>query len=138
MSIFYQNELVTLEAGAPIPAGAVVVLDDAGKAALAAADTTADAVVGVCHVGAAAAGDEVTVALPGLAKVVGVLPAAGQNPLFGDRLCLAANGTVTCLPVGSVPEASTVCIGRVVAGIQPEGTLMARLVEPYDIIAATE
>lgn len=59
MSIFYQNELVTMEAAAPIPAGAVVVLDNAGKAALAAADTTADAVVGVCHVGAAAGGGEV-------------------------------------------------------------------------------
>lgn len=136
MSLFYQNELVTLEAAAAIPAGAVVVLDGTGKAALAAADATADAVVGVAHVGTAAAGEAVTVALPGVAKIVGVLPAAGQEPLFGDRLCVAANGTVTCLPVGSEPEANAVCIGRVTGPIQPEGLIAARLVEPYTIVAA--
>lgn len=139
MSLFHQELIVTMVAATAIPAGAVVVLDNAGKAAIAAADATADAVVGVAHVGAAEAGDPVTVALPGCAKIVGVTPVAGSEPVFGDRLCVAANGEVTCLAAGATPEANAVCIGYALAdGIEPENMVKARLVEPFTIVSATE
>lgn len=139
MALFHQELIVTMIAATAIPAGSVVVLDNAGKAAIAAADSTAEEVVGVAHVGAAEAGDPVTVALPGCAKIVGVTPVAGSEPVFGDRLCLAANGEVTCLAAGSAPEANAVCIGYALAnGIEPENMVKARIVDPFTIVAVTE
>lgn len=126
MAIYHQMQVVRLTAGADLSAceGCFVTVDGAtGTANLTAATTTADKVYGVLD-GVDVKDRPVDVILPGCAGLVGVKLHSGCAAVVpGDRLVLAANGTVT-------KGSSGVFVAVAVAAGTAGNLVEARLVQP--------
>lgn len=126
MAIYHQMQVVRLIAGADLSAceGCFVTVDGAtGTATLTTGSTTADKVYGVLD-GVEVKDRPVDVILPGCAGLVGVKLHSGSAAVVpGDRLVLAANGTVT-------KGSSGVFVAVAVAPAAAGNLVEARLVQP--------
>lgn len=126
MAIYHQNQVVRLVAGADLSAceGCFVTVDGASNTAtLTTGSTAADKVYGVLD-GVDVKDRPVDVILPGCAGLVGVKLHSGSAAVVpGDRLVLAANGTVT-------KGSSGVFVAVAVAAGTAGNLVEARLVQP--------
>lgn len=134
MAIYHQFQSVRLTAGADLSSceGCFVTVDGAtGTANLTAATTTPDKVYGVLD-GVDVKDRPVDVILPGCSGIVGAKLHSGSAAVVpGDRLVLAANGTVT---KGTSGTLVAVAVGSGTAG----NLTPARLVQPSTLAAQVE
>lgn len=129
MAVYHKNQAVRLTAGADLSAseGCFVQVDGAaGTVTLTAASTTPDKVFGLLE-SVDSKDRPVDIVLPGFSGIPGVRLHSGCAAVVpGDRLVLAANGTVT---KGSSGTLVAIALAPAAAG----QLVKARLIEPVTL-----